>query len=188
MNKLLIATLALLPMQAALAKPETYKIDPGHTTILWEAKHFATSTNRGRFDKKEGTVVLDREAKSGKIEISIDLASISSGSDAFNKHLSSADFFDVEKSPTATFTSDQLSFDGDKLTGAKGTLTLRGKSAPVELKAVGFNCYDSPWTKKQVCGGDFETTLKRSAWGMEYGLPGIPDEVFVRIQVEGGIQ
>ena len=184
----MLSALLLLPAHSLLAAPVKYTIDPGHTTILWGAKHYGTSTNHGRFDKKSGTVVLDREAKTGKIEISIDLTSISTGNENFDKHLGSPDFFDVAKNTTATFSADQLTFDGDKVTAVTGTLNMLGASGPVTLKAVGFNCYDNPRSKKQVCGGDFEGTLTRSVWGMKYGLPGIPDEVSLRIQVEAAAE
>lgn len=190
MRKTLLAvvtSLCLSPMLAA-AEPVTYKLDPTHTTVLWEAKHFGTSLNHGRFDRESGTVTLDLAAKTGKVEVTIELDSVSTGTEGFDKHLKAADFFNVEKSAKATFVGDQFSFDGDKVKSVTGELTLLGVSAPVTLTAVGFNCYDNPYTKKQACGGDFETTIKRSDWGMTYGLPGIPDEVKLRIQVEGGRQ
>ena len=68
--------------------------------------------------------------------------------------------------------------DGEK------ALTLRGETQPVTLKATNYNCYQSPMIKKEVCGGDFETSFKRSAFGMKYGLPFIPDDVRLVIQIE----
>ena len=66
-----------------------------------------------------------------------------------------------------------------------GTLTLRDKTMPVTLKASNFNCYTNPMLKREVCGGDFETTIKRSQWGVNYGLEyGMPDDVRLLIQVE----
>lgn len=188
MKNLLLSALLLVPAQSLLAAPVTYIIDPGHTTVLWEAKHFGTSTNHGRFDKESGKVVLDRENKTGKIEIEIDLGSNSTGTANFDKHLAGEDFFNVAKNPTASFVADQLSFDGDKLKAVTGKLSMLGKEGEVTLTATAFNCYDNPYSKKQVCGGDFETTIKRSLWGMEYGLPGIPDEVRLRIQVEAAAE
>ena len=65
-----------------------------------------------------------------------------------------------------------------------GQLTLLGKTLPVTLKAQGFGCYDHPRLKREVCGGDFETTIQRSAFGMTYGVPFIPDNIKLVIQVE----
>ncbi len=175
------AALALaLPAQAA-----NYAIDPTHTFVFYEIGHFGTSTNRGRFDRKEGTVQFDRAAKTGRVEISFDLAAISTGVAPLDKHLQSADFFDTAKHPSAKFVGDKFVFNGDKVAEVGGTLTMLGKSVPVTLKAQQFNCYLNPMLKREVCGGDFATTLQRSQWGMNWGLNmGVPDEVRLLIQVE----
>jgi polyisoprenoid-binding protein YceI len=175
---------AALAAPAAYATPVTYAIDPSHTFVTFEALHFGTSTNRGRFDKKQGSVVLDRVAKTGKVELTIETASVNTGVGPFDKHLIGPDFFETEIFPTATFVGDKFSFSGDKVTAVAGTLTLLGKSQPVTLKASNFSCYDHPRLKREVCGGDFETTIQRSLWGMGYGLPAIPDNVRLLIQVE----
>ncbi len=176
---------ALAAPLAATASPVSYAIDPTHTSAMFEALHFGTSTNRGRFIKNSGTVVLDRAAKTGKVELTLDMSGISTGVAPFDKHLSGPDFFDVANHPTATFAGDRLSFAGDKVTEVSGQLTLRGKTAPVTLKAVRFNCYDHPMLKREVCGGDFTTTIKRSQWGINWGLQmGVADEVPLIVQVE----
>ena len=175
-----LATLATT-VQAA---PATYAIEPTHTFVTFEAKHFGISTNRGRFDKKQGTVVLDMAAKTGKAEITIDTGSINTGTAPFDGHLKSKDFFNSEAFPTATFVGDKFKFDGNKVTEVSGTFTLLGKSQPVTLKASNFGCYDHPRFKREVCGGDFETTIKRNDYGMGYGLPGIPDDIKLDIQIE----
>jgi polyisoprenoid-binding protein YceI len=192
MNKTALATLAAaalvttagLASSPALAQAATYTLDPTHTFVTFEALHFGTSTTRGRFDRKEGTITFDRAARSGTVEITIDMASISSGVAPFDTHLKSADFFDVDKHPTARFTADNLRFDGDGVSEVTGSLTLLGQTRPVTLKAARFNCYNSPIFKREVCGGDFETTIQRSQWGMTYGLPGIPDNIRLTVQVE----
>ena len=86
--------------------------------------------------------------------------------------------------PSAEFKGDDFSFEGDQLKSVAGTLTLLGKAQPVTLTALRFNCYDSPRAKAEVCGGDFEATLTRSGFGMNYGLPGIPDDIRILIQIE----
>ena len=185
--KTLLAAAALgLALQAqAQAQNATYAIDPTHTFVYFEIGHYGTSTNRGRFDRKEGSVQLDRAARSGKVEISFDLASVSTGVAMLDKHLQSADFFDTAKYPSARFVSDKFGFDGNKVAQVSGSLTLRDKTVPVVLKATRFNCYLNPLLRREACGGDFETTIKRSQWGMRWGLDaGIPDEVRLLVQVE----
>jgi polyisoprenoid-binding protein YceI len=168
----------------AAAQTATYTIDPTHTFVTWEALHFGTSTSRGRFDKKEGTIEFDRAGKTGKVDITIDMASISTGVAPFDTHLKSKDFFDVATHPTARFVASGLVFDGNNVSQITGTLTMLGKTGPVVLKASRFNCYMNPFVKREACGGDFETTIQRSQWGSSYGLPGIPDNVRLIVQVE----
>ena len=184
MTKTLIALALTSLAAAASAAPATYAVEPTHTFVTFEAKHFGVSTNRGRFDKKEGSITLDKAAKTGKVDITIDTGSINTGTGPFDAHLKSKDFFNSAEFPTAKFTGEKFSFDGDKLKSVEGQLTLLGKTGPVTLTATGFGCYDHPRLKREVCGGDFETTIARSAWGMAYGLPGIPDSIRLVIQVE----
>lgn len=168
----------------ALAQSASYVIEPTHTFVNWEAKHFGVSTSRGRFDKKAGTISIDRAAKTGSAEINIDMASINTGTAAFDKHLRSDDFFAADKFPEAKFVGKAFKFDGDKVSEVAGTLTMRGKTNPAVLKATGFGCYNHPMLKREVCGGDFETVITRSQYDMSYGLPGIPDNIRLSIQVE----
>lgn len=181
----LTATLALFGAAGpAAAQSASYTIDPTHTFVTWEALHFGTSTSRGRFDKKEGSIEFDRAGKTGKVDITIDMASISTGVAPFDNHLKSKDFFDVANHPTARFLASGLSFDGNNVSQITGTLTMLGKTGPVVLKASRFNCYLNPIVKREACGGDFEATIQRSLWGSSYGLPGIPDNVRLLVQVE----
>lgn len=174
-----------LAAAAAQAQAATYTIEPTHTFVTFEISHFGTSTNRGRFDKKEGTVTLDRAARRGKVELTIDTSSINTGTAAFDKHLKSAEILNTEAQPTARFVGDQFSFNGDKVSEVAGQLTLNGKTHPITLKALNFNCYQHPMLKREVCGGDFEATLVRSQYGVRYGLDwGFPDAVKLVIQVE----
>jgi polyisoprenoid-binding protein YceI len=182
---LIVAALAATAF-AAQAQTATYAIDPTHTFVTFEIPHFGVTTNRGRFDKKTGSVQLDKAGKTGKVEITIDTASISSGTAAFDKHLQSKDFFNSAEFPTARFVADKFSFNGDKVSDVTGTLTLLGKTNPVTLKASNFGCYQNPMLKVEVCGGDFETTIVRSQYGMPWGLNfGFSDNVRLVIQVEG---
>jgi polyisoprenoid-binding protein YceI len=184
MKALIAATALLAATGFAQAQSATYTVEPTHTFVTWEAKHFGTSTSRGRFDKKDGSITIDRAAKTGRAEITIDMASINTGVAPFDKHLKGKDFFDTDNHASAKFVGDKFTFDGDKLSEVAGTLTMLGKSNPVTLKASGFNCYTNPFFKREVCGGDFETTVQRSLYGMSYGLPGIPDNIRLLIQIE----
>ena len=179
------ATLAALSMGTAQAQSATYVLDPTHTFVTFEIGHFGTSTNRGRFDKKEGTVQFDRAGKTGKVDLTIDATSISTGTPPFDKHLQSADLFNAAKFPTIQFSADQFRFNGDKVSEVAGKLTLLGQTHPVTLKANTFNCYQSPMLKREVCGGDFEATIDRTQWGMNYGVDwGFAKNVRLVVQIE----
>lgn len=181
----LFAVAAATVMTAGAAQAATYAIDPTHTFVTFEISHFGATTNRGRFDKKQGTVEFDRAAKTGKVDITIDTTSVNTGTPPFDKHLQSADLFDAAKHPTIKFVSDKFSFNGDKVSEVTGQLTLLGKTAPITLKATQFNCYDSPMLKREVCGGDFEATIDRTQWGMNYGVEwGFAKNVRLVVQIE----
>jgi polyisoprenoid-binding protein YceI len=187
MKKTLLALTAASALfaTAAQAQSATYAIEPTHTFVTFEIDHFGTSTNRGRFDKKEGTVQFDRAGKTGKVDITIDVDSVNTGTGPFNSHLKSAEILNVAAYPTARFVSDKFVFDGDKVKEVTGQFTLLGKTHPVTLKASKFNCYQNPMLKREVCGGDFEATIKRSLWGASYGLNyGFADDMRLVIQVE----
>ena len=180
-----LAAAATLATGIAQAEPASYAIDPTHTFVTFEISHFGAAVNRGRFDKKQGSVQLDKAAKSGKVEISFDATSVNTGTPAFDKHLQSADLFNAAQHPKISFVSDKFSFNGDKVSEVSGQLTLLGKTAPVTLKANQFNCFESPMLKREVCGGDFEATIDRTQWGMNYGVEwGFPKNVRLVVQVE----
>ena len=133
MKQTLLAALLATSFAAAHAEVATYAIDPTHTFVNFEASHFGTSTLRGRFDKKEGSVTLDKAGKSGKADITIDTASVSTGVPALDTHLKSKDFFNAAEFGTVKFSADKFSFAGDKVNEVAGTLTMLGKTEPVTL-------------------------------------------------------
>ncbi len=184
MTRILVASLLAVAAAAVSAEPATYAIDPNHTIVTFEITHFATSTHRGRFQAKEGTVTLDRAAKSGKADITIDMSTLSVATPSFEGVLKGERVFNVTVNPAARFVADSFAFDGDKVASATGTLTIMGKSQPVTMKAVRFNCYQNSQLKREVCGGDFETTIQRSQFGIGIAPAVAPDDVKLLIQVE----
>jgi len=180
-----ITAAAALLAGASQVNAATYTIDPAHTFATFEIGHQGTSTNRGRFDKKEGKIEFDRAAKTGSVDITLDISSINTGTAGFDKHLQSADIFNAAAFPTAKFVSTSMTFNGDKVAEVAGNLTLLGKTNPVTLKASQFNCFMSNMLKREVCGGDFEATIDRTAFGLNYGVDwGFPKNVNLIIQAE----
>ncbi len=176
--------IATLLAGTAAAAPETYQVDSSHTFPSFEIGHLGFSTQRGRFNTSSGTIVLDRASKTAKVDITIDAASISTGLGKLEDHLRSADFFDVAKHPSITFKSTGARFEGDKLSAIDGNLTMRGITKPVTLKVTSFHCGQNPIIKKPACGADAAATIKRSEFGIKYGLPAISDDVRLLIQTE----
>ncbi|MFL6624345.1 MAG: YceI family protein [Sulfurifustis sp.] len=168
----------------AVAASETYSVDSGHTYPSFEISHLGFSTQRGRFDKTSGRVTLDRQAKTASVEIAIDTNSIDTGNEKLEEHLRKPDFFDVAQYPTITFKSSKAHFNGDTLASLDGNLTLHGQTKPVTLSVTRFNCATHPMTKKPACGADAVTTIKRSDFGMKYGIPVIGDDVKLLINIE----
>ncbi|MEO8536636.1 MAG: YceI family protein [Betaproteobacteria bacterium] len=175
-------TLVALP---AIAQ-ETYVIDPVHSQPQWVATHIGFSQQHGNFGKATGKIVLDRAAKKGSIDVSIDATSSRTHSERLDAIVKGEKFFNVEKYPAMTFKSTNLSFDGDALVGAEGELTMLGITKPVTLKVANFKCGEQPFNKKPMCAAEATTTIKRSEWGMTEGIkflnPG--DDIQLVIPVE----
>jgi polyisoprenoid-binding protein YceI len=179
-----ISLLAAVMATGAFAA-DTYKIDPSHTYPSFEADHFGgLSTWRGKFNKSEGAIVVDRAAKTGNVDIVIDATTIDFGNDKLNEHAKKAEMFDVAKFPTATY-KGKLVFNGDNPASVNGELTLHGVTKPVTLTINKFKCIINPMIKKEVCGADASATFNRSDFGIAYGTQmGFNPEVKLAIQVE----
>lgn len=191
--KISFALAAALPLViagagAASAAPVKYTIDPEHTYPSFETDHFGgLSTWRGKFTRTSGTIVYDREAGSGTLDITIDPASVDTGHDKLNDHVRTGpDMLDVKKYPTATYTGKLAKFVNGTPTEVDGTLTLRGVSKPVTLKIDRFDCRPHPMKKGQnVCGANATGTLDRGAFGVDWGKSyGFKMDVKLEIQVE----
>lgn len=162
-----------------------YVTDPNHTFVTFGVRHFGCSTVKARFDGVAGTVEFDRAAKTGSADITIQTTSVDSGTAYFNAHLCSPEFLDVIKFPTAHFVGKHVTFKGDQPVSVEGELTLKDQTHPATLTCRNFGVYDNPWHKAEVVGGDFETTIQRSQWGINWGLDvGVPDAVHLDIQIE----
>src|ERR1700722_5473899 len=132
--KYLFPFAALAAFDAAAA-PDHYTIDPNHTYPSFEAPPIGgISLWRGKFDRSSGAVTLDRTARTGTVDITIDATSIDFGHEKMNTHAKGPELFDVEKFPSATYHGSSIDFDGDTPVGVHGSLTLHGVTKPVFLK------------------------------------------------------
>lgn len=184
MKKILALTLAAAFTTSAFAASETYVIEGTHTLPRFEYSHFGYSVQLSRFDKTTGTIVLDRAAKTGSVDVSIDATSINTGVEMFNKHLQAPDFFDTEVHPVITFKSSKLSFNQDALVAVEGDLTIKGITKPVTLSVLAFKCMPHPMRKKDACGATATTKIKRSDFNMGKYAPNVGDEITLTLPVE----
>ena len=180
-----VIALAACLSACAHVEPGSYAIDPTHTFVNFEVAHFGTSTSRGRFERAQGSVWFDRAGRTGRVEISIATASVSTGVAALDSRLRGPECLASEAWPSATFVAERFSFTGDAVSAVEGSLSLRGTTLPLTLKASNFNCTLNPLLLREACGGDFEATLQRSRWGVACALDvGVPDSVRLLVQVE----
>lgn len=178
---LILAAVAAAP---ALAAPETYVVDGNHTFPRFSYSHFGYSTQLSRFDKTTGTVVFDKAAKTGAVDIVIDAKSVDTGSATFNEHIQGEDFLDTAKYPTATFKSTKVVFEGDKPVAIEGKLTLKGVTKPVTLTVTSFQAMPHPMTKKDAIGANAYTVVKRSEFNAGKYAPNVGDDVRIDIAIE----
>jgi polyisoprenoid-binding protein YceI len=185
LNKLISATVLALAVSApALAAPETYAIDPSHTFPRFSYSHFGYSTQLSRFDKTSGKVVFDKAAKTGSVDIAIDMKSVNTGFATFNDHIQGEDFLDTARYPTATFKSTKVHFKGDKPATIDGDLTIKGVTKPVTLTVTSFLAMPHPMLKKDAIGANATTTIKRSEFNAGKYAPHVGDEVRIDIALE----
>ena len=169
----------------ARAEAVKYTIDPTHTFPMFEVSHLGFSKHRGRFNSTHGTLLLDREAKRGEIEITIDAASIDTGHEALEKVLRSDGFFNVEQFPVLRFRSRNFTFGEAGLISIDGELSLLGVTRPVSLQLYHFYCGPRLFPPANICGANAIGKLIRSEFGMDkYTRLGVGDEVTLNIQVE----
>lgn len=181
------ALLATVPILLAVpaAAEEVYVLDSVHSQPGFETRHLGLSTQYGSFQKASGKVTLDRAAKKGGVDVTIDAASIRTHDTRLDAIVKGPLFFDVEKYPTITYKSSDVIFDGDRVVGIDGELTMLGVTRPVKLTVADFACGPQPFNKRPMCGGDATATIKRSEWGMTANLPVAPaDDVKLEIPFE----
>lgn len=191
LKSLFAVALLALPL-AAFAAADNYALDPLHSSVNFSVDHLGLTTIYGRFNKFTGKYSLDRAAKTGTMEASVDTATVDTnendkGSRARSRdeHLRSADFFNSAEFPKMTYKSTKVVFTGDNPSAIEGTLTLLGVTHPLTLTVERFKCNPAGATSKERCGGVVVGKLKRSDYGMKRGIPSIGDEIALVIAFEG---
>jgi len=180
----LAAALSAGMAAAAVAAPVTYEVDARHSFASFGYEHIGLSIQQHRFNGTKGTIVLDTEAKTGSVDITVDTTTITTGNDAFDKHIQGPDFLDTEAFPDATFKSTKVIFEGDKPVAAEGDLTIKGVTKPVKLDLTYFAAREHPQVKKPALGANATAVIKRSDFNAAKFVPAVADEVTLKLAVE----
>lgn len=176
----------LLPLIAFPAwSVESFVLDTTHTFPSFEIRHHGISLMRGKFNRAQGRAVLDPEGKENRIEVVVDATSGDTGHDGLNQKLLGSNFFNTGQFPEIRFVANQVEFKEGKPVRALGELTLLGVTRPLELEIRDYTCTRQFLTLRPLCGADVHASIKRSDFGMNYGIPLIGDEVKLAIEVEG---
>ena len=184
--KQISAALVLVTLGAAsaIAAPITYSVDSSHTFPRFSYSHLGYSTQLSSFGKTTGTVVLDAQAKTGAVDIVIDMTTVNTGSTDFNGHIQGEDFLDTAKFPKATFKSTKVVFEGDKPASIEGQLTIKGVTKAVTLTVTSFQAVPHPMMKVPALGANAFTTIKRTEFNAGKYAPYVGDDVRIDIAIE----
>lgn len=159
----------------------SYKVDGGHTQIVFAYDHMGFTNNVGVFAEPTGTLMLDKANPSAStVSIDVPIANLKTGVAKLDEHLLKADFFDVAKFPTAKFVSTSVKAEG---TGATitGNLTIKGITKPVTLDAEFYGAGTNPMNKQENVGFVATGSIKRSDFGLGYAVPVVGDAVELKI-------
>jgi polyisoprenoid-binding protein YceI len=172
----------------AQAQAVTYAVDTTHTFPRFSYSHLGMSTQLSKFNKTSGTVVLDKAAKTGSVDVLIDMKSVETGSTVLNEHIQGEDFLDTSKYPTATFKSTKVIFDGEKPVAVEGNLTIKDVTKPVTLTVTHFVNMPHPMLKVDAIGADASVVIKRTDFHAGKYAPYVGDDVTITISLEAAKQ
>jgi polyisoprenoid-binding protein YceI len=178
------ALFTLLASLALATSAADYDIDPAHTYASFEIDHLGFSTQRGQFNRTSGSIQFDPEARSGNIDIRIDVASLDTGLELRDDVLRGESWFNARDFPDILFRGQRFVFEENKPVAVEGTLVMLGQARPMRLDITRFKCGLNLANRKRGCGADAQGSLLRSDFGLQNGIPFIGDEVRLRVQVE----
>ena len=163
----------------------SYVLDTAHGKITWSVSHMGFSTYVGQFTDVSATLNLDsRNPSASRLDATVQTGSAGTFSDGLDKHLKTADFFDVANHPTASFRATSIRQTDADSADIVGNLTLRGVTKPIVIEADFNQAGVNPVDKIYTVGFDGEAKIKRSDFGINYGLPALGDEVTLHFEAE----
>lgn len=160
----------------------TWAIDAAHSNVAFAVRHLMSKV-RGRFTELEGQIVIDDDLTRSSVSVTIDMTSVDTGSEMRDNHLRTKDFFDVEQAPKMTFVSTEIRGDGDRWV-LHGDLTIRDVTKGVDIEVEFLGADPTGLQGESRVGFTGHTTIRRSEFGIEFGLPVEGAKVFVGDQVD----
>ncbi len=174
-----------LTQKPAEVRSGSYVLDPAHGKITWSVSHMGFSTYVGQFTDVSATLDLDSaNLTASTLDATVRMASVGTFSDGLDTHLKTADFFDVANYPTATFRATSIRRTDEDSADITGNLTLRGVTRPIVIHADFNQAGTSPVDQAYTVGFDGKAKIKRSDFGITYGLPVLGDEVTLHFEAE----
>lgn len=178
----LSSLLVAFPAHAA----DRYEFDKSHTAILFFVDHIGFSKTVGKFNDFDGYFTFDeKKPETSSIDVAIKPASVQTSSSKLDEHLQNKDFFNSAQFPEVKFVSTSIKVTGRNTGDVTGDLTMLGVTKPVVLQVTFNKSANHPMTQDPVSGFSATTTIKRSEFGMSYGLGMVGDEVKLIIETEG---
>lgn len=162
-----------------------YVLDPAHGKITWSVDHLGFSTYVGQFTDVVANLDLNvQNPSASRLNATVMMDSVGTFSDGLDKHLKTADFFDTAKHPAATFRATGIRLVDRDTAKISGNLTLRGVTKPIEIEADFNQAGVNPLDKVYSVGFDGRAKIKRSDFGINYGLPAVGDEITLHLEAE----
>lgn len=186
-NYLLSAALcgSLLFSGSAMAEVEHYKFDTVHSQVIFFVEHMGFAKSEGEFLDFDGDLYIDRDnLANSSVNVVVKTASVDMDDTKWDDHLKNADFFNVTEFPVMTFKSKEVVLTGENSADIHGDLTILGITKPLVLHTVHNKTGENPYSKKKQVGFSATGVVKRSEYGMDYGIPNVGDEAELRIEVE----
>lgn len=169
----------------------TWTIDPVHSNVGFMVKHLMVSKVRGEFKTFEGAITIAEDG-TPSVRAEIDVTSINTGNDQRDQHVRSADFFDAEQFPKATFVSTDVKEKGGDYV-VTGEFTLKGVTKSVDLE-LEFNGVNAGMGNGPVAGFDAKTVISRKDFGIDIEMPlegggvVVGDKITINLEIEAGQQ
>jgi polyisoprenoid-binding protein YceI len=190
-TRILAALLALVLVHVP-ARADTYVIDKGHTVVGFGWERAGLSRQQGRFTDVNGTIAFNPESpEASSVDVSIRASSIQTGVDTLDRHLRSADFFDVANHPVITFKSTAVIKTDDKTAQVAGDLTMLGVTKPMTLEVTWsftgphpLGAINPQLNGRIVSVFSARGTIERSQWGLTRVIPLVSDKIQITIETE----